>query len=46
MLIDTGSGVTLIREDVWRDVLKYGGYGYHLKDLNDPVVTACWHSKF
>ena len=28
MLIDTGSGVTLIREDVWRDVLKGGGYGY------------------
>eukprot|EP00731_Ephydatia_muelleri_P003023 Em0001g3023a len=40
MLIDTGSGVTLIREDVWRDVLKGGGYGYHLKDLNHPVVTA------
>ena len=40
MLIDTGSGVTLIREDVWRDVLKGGGYGYHLKDLNHPVLTA------
>ena len=40
MLIDTGSGVTLIREDVWRDVLKSGGYGYHLKDLNHPVVAA------
>ena len=40
MLIDTGSGVTLIREDVWRDVLKGGGCGYHLKDLNHPVVTA------
>ena len=40
MLIDTGSGVTLIREDVWRDVLKGVGYGYHLKDLNHPVVTV------
>ncbi|KAL5517224.1 hypothetical protein EMCRGX_G002728 [Ephydatia muelleri] len=40
MLIDMGSGVTLVREDVSRDVLNSGGYGYHLKDLNHPVVTA------
>ena len=35
MLNDTGTGATLLREDVhvWRDILEGGGCGYHLKDL-------------